>query len=31
MLALSLGAAVAVFVIVRATQAQPRARKLPWG
>ena len=30
MLALILGSFIAVFVIVRATQAQPRARKLPW-
>ena len=30
MLALILGAAIAVSVIMRATQAHPRARKLPW-
>ena len=30
MLALILGASIAVFVIMRATQAQPRTRKLPW-
>ena len=30
MLALVVGAVIAVSVIVRATQAQPRTRKLPW-
>src|ERR687898_3173405 len=30
MLALIVGAVIAVFVIMRATQAHPRARKLPW-
>jgi uncharacterized spore protein YtfJ len=30
MLALVLGAVIAVLVIVRATQPQPRSRKLPW-
>jgi hypothetical protein len=30
MLALILGAVIASFVIMRPTQAQPRARKLPW-
>jgi uncharacterized spore protein YtfJ len=30
MLALVLGAVIAGLVIMRATQAQPRARKLPW-
>jgi hypothetical protein len=30
MLALIVGAVIAVFLITRATQGQPRARKLPW-
>jgi uncharacterized spore protein YtfJ len=30
MLALTLSAVIAVFVILRATQPQPRSRKLPW-
>jgi uncharacterized spore protein YtfJ len=30
MLALALSAILAVFVLMRATEAQPRTRKLPW-